>query len=272
VAKQGNPFKELAEKMYFKSLGKMPLKKIADKLGISDGTVRGWKSRGKWDERLKEILQSADEIVADNPNATTQRPINLTALQPKADEQPGLTTRHEIFIMEYLRDFNATRAAMAAGYSKKSAHVEGCRLLRHDKIQKEIKRLKALHTLELGLDIKRVIAEYMKIAFADITDVVEFGQKDVPVFDEEGNVIRDQETGEPLMMKESYVDFKNDCEIDGSVISEVRKGKAGVAIKLHDKIRALGKLERYLDYMTEEEKLRMKKMRLEIEALKDKGW
>lgn len=272
MARKENLFKKLAEKMYFKSSGKMSLKEIADKLGVPDGTVRGWKSRDKWDERLKKVIQSADEIVTDDPNVTTQRPINLTALQKKEEEQYGLSARHEIFIMEYLRDFNATRAAMAAGYSKKSAHVEGFRLLRHDKIQKEIKRLMALRTLELGLDVKRVIAEYMKIAFADITDVVEFGQKKVPMYDEEGNMLRDPETGELLLATENYVNFKDDCEIDGSVISEVRKGKAGVAIKLHDKVRALDKLERYLDYMTEEEKLRMKKMRLEIEALKDKGW
>jgi len=38
------------------------------------------------------------------------------------------------FVAEYLKDSNATQAAIRAGYSPDSAHVAGCRLLKNDKI------------------------------------------------------------------------------------------------------------------------------------------
>ncbi|NGP59995.1 terminase small subunit [Paenibacillus thiaminolyticus] len=66
--------------------------------------------------------------------------------------------------MEYLRDFNATRAAIAAGYSKKTAHVIGWENLRKPNIQAEIKRQKDAMVEELGVGVQRIIAEYMKIA------------------------------------------------------------------------------------------------------------
>jgi phage terminase small subunit len=40
-----------------------------------------------------------------------------------------LTARQERFVDEYLVDLNAKQAAIRAGYSPKSAHVEGSRLL-----------------------------------------------------------------------------------------------------------------------------------------------
>jgi phage terminase small subunit len=42
----------------------------------------------------------------------------------------ALTARQALFIAEYLKDFNATQAAIRAGYSKRSAR---CRLSTTDK-------------------------------------------------------------------------------------------------------------------------------------------
>ncbi|ASR46834.1 hypothetical protein B4V02_09150 [Paenibacillus kribbensis] len=43
--------------------------------------------------------------------------------EPEIPDDEGLTPKQRIFVMEYLRDFNATRAAVSAGYSKKTAHT-----------------------------------------------------------------------------------------------------------------------------------------------------
>ena len=40
-----------------------------------------------------------------------------------------MTPRHQRFVAEYLVDQNATRAAISAGYSEKSARAQGSRLL-----------------------------------------------------------------------------------------------------------------------------------------------
>lgn len=243
-------------------LAGMKYKKIAEKYEVSINTVKSWKQRYGW-QRKKDAHKN--KSVRHAP----KKEKGAITLKIENDE---LTDKQRLFVMEYLRDFNTTRAAIAAGYSKKSAHVVGWETLRNPKVQSEISRFKEQLAVDLGLDVRRVIAEHMKIAFTDISDVLEFGQKDVPVFDETGALIINPNTGEPYTMKQNYVALKNADEIDSTVISEVKKGRDGVSVKLHDKMRSLEKLERYLPYMTEEEKLKMDKVRADIKAAEMKGF
>jgi phage terminase small subunit len=50
----------------------------------------------------------------------------------------NLTLRRKAFVDEYLKDYNATRAAIRAGYSERSAAVTGSRLLRNANVLKTI--------------------------------------------------------------------------------------------------------------------------------------
>lgn len=52
----------------------------------------------------------------------------------------GLSNKHRLFIEEYLRDFNATQAAIRAGYSEKTAYSQGSRLLKDAEVSEEVKR------------------------------------------------------------------------------------------------------------------------------------
>jgi phage terminase small subunit len=45
------------------------------------------------------------------------------------DWQPPLTPKQRRFVAEYLIDLNATQAAIRTGYSRKTAHNQGWRLL-----------------------------------------------------------------------------------------------------------------------------------------------
>ena len=47
----------------------------------------------------------------------------------------GLTDKQKIFVYEYLIDFNATQAAIRAGYSKDTAYSIGNNLLKKVEIQ-----------------------------------------------------------------------------------------------------------------------------------------
>ena len=60
----------------------------------------------------------------------------------------SLGPKHRLFIQHYLRDFNATKAAMAAGYTQNpaSARVQGCRLLARPEIAPAIEA--AMHVPE----------------------------------------------------------------------------------------------------------------------------
>jgi len=65
---------------------------------------------------------------------------------PEIDEAPRLDPQHQLFVEKYFEHtFNQTKAAIAAGYSKKSARNEGYRLMKNDDIRKAIdKRLSEL--------------------------------------------------------------------------------------------------------------------------------
>jgi hypothetical protein len=49
-----------------------------------------------------------------------------------------LPPKRERFVKEYLIDLNETQAAKRAGYSQKTAHVQGCQLLKDVKVKKAI--------------------------------------------------------------------------------------------------------------------------------------
>ena len=51
-----------------------------------------------------------------------------------------MTQRQRAFVQAYLECANASQAARKAGYSHKSAHVQGSRLLRNAKVSGEIER------------------------------------------------------------------------------------------------------------------------------------
>ena len=75
--------------------------------------------------------------------------------------------RLELFVAEYLIDLNATRAAIAAGYSPKTAGQQGSRLLKNVKVLTEIagKTKERIARLEITAD--NVLNELAKLAFFD---------------------------------------------------------------------------------------------------------
>lgn len=198
--------------------------------------------------------------------------------EPEIPDEEGLTPKQRIFVMEYLRDFNATRAAMAAGYSKKTAYSIGWELLRKPEIKAAIQRYNESLMDEVGISAQRVLMEYMKIAFSDITDYVEFGQMDDPLFDGEGQPILDPKTGDQMTYKRSFVAFKNNDDVDGTIINEIKQGKDGVSVKLYDKMKALDVLTKYIDLlpdkhkrMIQDEKLKIEQERLALDKAKAAG-
>jgi phage terminase small subunit len=78
-----------------------------------------------------------------------------------------LTQKQRVFVAQYLIDGNATRAAIAAGYSKKTAQMQGSRLLTNVMVAAEIdkKTEKLLDKLDITAD--RVLSEIAKLAFFD---------------------------------------------------------------------------------------------------------
>lgn len=70
------------------------------------------------------------------PEAPPAPPPKVRA-PPRKPSAPDLSAkaRRARFAAEYLVDFNGTKAAIRAGYTKRSAHAQGCRLLKHDEVR-----------------------------------------------------------------------------------------------------------------------------------------
>jgi terminase small subunit-like protein len=85
---------------------------------------------------------------------------------------PPKLDRHEVFCPAYVSlGFRAAKAATAAGYSARSAHVTASRLLRKAKVQSRIAELKKQHCADLTMDARELIARASVIARADGVDL-----------------------------------------------------------------------------------------------------
>lgn len=71
---------------------------------------------------------------------------------------------------EFLIDQNATRAAIAAGFSKKTAHVQGHRLLKNVKVRALIDSGNMAVNGKLEVTLERVREELARLAFYDPRD------------------------------------------------------------------------------------------------------
>lgn len=84
-----------------------------------------------------------------------------------------MTDKQKRFVEEYLIDLNATQAAIRAGYSPKTANEQGNRLLTNVSVQTELNKQMAKRSKRTGVTQDRVVRELAKIAFLDMTQVVD---------------------------------------------------------------------------------------------------
>lgn len=78
-----------------------------------------------------------------------------------------LSSKRQRFVSEYLIDGNATRAAKAAGYSEKTAHSQGPRLLEKVDIQQALEKAKQKQQARLEYGADDVIKGFIEKAYSD---------------------------------------------------------------------------------------------------------
>ncbi len=139
-------------------------------------------------------------------------------------ENTELTDKQRLFCVLYVKCFNATKAYQKAyRCSYETAMVEGSKTLRNPKIKEEIFALKQNRLNREMLDESDIFQKYMDIAFADITDYVEFGRETVPVMGAFGPVeVKDDKGKKTKLMQEvNVVRFRESETVDGTLIAEV---------------------------------------------------
>ncbi|TXR58331.1 terminase small subunit [Bacillus sp. AR18-7] len=121
-----------------------------------------------------------------------------------------LTEQECYFCFYYVKCLNGTQVALKAGYTKSSAHVTSCRLLRRERVASYIREIKGEMVENIFIEAMDVLNEYIKITFADVANYVTFSQKDIEVMGPLGPV--KDEDGKPVMRTISYADF-NESDI-----------------------------------------------------------
>jgi hypothetical protein len=70
------------------------------------------------------------------------------------------------FVQEYAKDFNATQAAIRAGYAKKGAHVTASRLLAKSEVATLVRAMHAKTAAKSEITVERTMQEIGAIAYA----------------------------------------------------------------------------------------------------------
>ena len=256
MARSPNEKAEKARKLY---KGGMKLVEIASQLDVPPGTVRRWKSTYHWDGEHQSERSEKKSERSESKKSVTKKAVADEVKQ--VIQNTDLTDKQQLFCIHYIRCFNATKAYQKAyGVDYATAVVNGPRLLGNARIKDEILRLKQERLNREFLSESDIFQKYMDIAFADVTDFVEFGNEDVDVV---------LDTGERKTITVNHVNIKNDADVDGTIISEVSKGKDGVKVKLADRMKALQWLSDHMDLATDKQKAEIALLKSRADAGKD---
>lgn len=90
-----------------------------------------------------------------------------------------LTDKQERFCIEYVIDFNATQSAIKAGYSKKTANVQGTQNLSNLSIQRRLKDLQKVAINKLDTTHTDVLNQLKNWAYSDITETINLSSEEI---------------------------------------------------------------------------------------------
>jgi len=139
----------------------------------------------------------------------------------------ALTPRQRRFVEEYLIDLDATHASRRAGYSPRTKATPH-KLLRNPEVARAIGDAMAARAKRTGITRERVLAEYARIAFADMRALAEWGPQ--------GAVLLDADA------------LSDDALAAIALVAEVAgDGDGQIRLERFDKLKALEALARLLD-------------------------
>ncbi|WP_240485282.1 terminase small subunit [Acidovorax temperans] len=101
------------------------------------------------------------------------RPAPAPIKAPAPFVAPGLDSRQQRFVDEYLVDLNGTQAAIRAGYSAKTAAEQSYDLLRRPQIAAAIAAGRAAQQERTQINADALLLQAWQIAFADPRELVE---------------------------------------------------------------------------------------------------
>jgi len=261
-------------------LDKENQKQVNIKLAFMVDKIVRYVGKMPWRQKLNKILKymtNSEEKIIEWENTpldiNTVDMLKVNRNTKKKENKKQLTDKQKLFCLSYIKNFNEKQAAINAGYPTQSAHIQGRKLLKEDNIRNYIKELKQKTADDLMIDAYDVMDKYKRIAFADMTDFTQFGERESIQFDEEGLILKN-EKGEAVTTKRPYLKFKESYQVDGGLISEISNGKNGMKVKLEDRQKALDKLAILFDLFPDKfnRELKEKELNHRIDQDNKKDW
>lgn len=152
--------------------------------------------------------------------------------------KPTLTPKQVLFVEAYLKDpTNQAAAAIAAGYSERSAYSCASRMLKDRKVAAEIQKRMDARADRVQVKSDDVLRETMRLAFVDIGDA----------FDDNGQLLPLKKMSPEVRRALSSVKVRI-TEEDGPVLE----------LKLWDKVKTLELLGRHLKLFGEHKEVEVK--------------
>lgn len=168
-----------------------------------------------------------------------------------------LSQEDSLFVLYFLETNHAGKAYKLA-YNKSEfmpynyVNIYANAKLKRKNISEAIVAMKKAQQYTYNIDANKYVEFLMRVANADLGDYVTFGTEEVPVTNQYGNVV-DEETGEEVTRKRSFLELENSYGLDTSLISKIKAGKDGVAVELHDKKWAWDRLKEYYNWVAVKE-------------------
>lgn len=143
-----------------------------------------------------------------------------------------LNPKQALFVQEYLKDLNATQAALRAGYSAKTAYAQGQRLLKHVEVQRALSGQMTARSERVQIDADWMLRRLGEDVEADMADLYN-----------ESGAIKPIHEWPPVWRKGlvAGVEAIEERDDTGKVIGVVRK------VKLADRSKLKEMLGRHVD-------------------------
>ena len=160
-------------------------------------------------------------------------------LKMKRKEAVGkLNEKQQRFCEYYLTNQNAKIAAIKAGYDVSNTSRGYMGLKNNEQCRIYIAWLKVRIINRQMIAAADIIDEWARIAFSDITDFVN--------------------------IYPHSISLKPANEMDGQLVKSIKSGRDGISIELHDKMKALDNLIKYVDYMPKDWKQRVEEQKVKL--------
>lgn len=119
----------------------------------------------------KRAKPAKKQAAAQSVAKTRQNPTKATV--PPPPKPPRLSAKAERFIIEYLVDFNGTKAAQRAGYEHAYSRSQAHELMRDPRVAERIKAAAAKHSAKVEATVEAVMDRLWDVANADSRELSE---------------------------------------------------------------------------------------------------